>query len=78
LAQDKTPDGEYGSRVLPWWAEQIRKFARQSFRDTTNSFNRGGRMLKAVTLAENHFNLKLNMILKAFQSPYQEFKKEVK
>ncbi len=67
LPEDKTGE-EYGKMVLPWWAREIRQAACAAFEETTNSFDRSARMLKAVTLAENEFNNQLNKILK----PYQE------
>ena len=55
LPQDKIDD-EYGKKVLPWWAKEIRHAAMDAFSEATNSFDRTGRMLKAVTLAKTNFN----------------------
>lgn len=66
LPEDKADD-EYGKTVMPWWAKEIRRAARDAFEETTNSFDRSARMLKAVTLAENEFDNQLNKILKPYQ-----------
>ena len=63
-------NGEYGNKVLPWWAKEIRLAALDAFNEATSSFDRTGRMLKAVTLSENEFNYRLFEILK----PYLENK----
>ena len=64
LPSDKSGENEYGKTVLPWWAKEIRQAARNAFEETTNSFDRSARMLKAVTLAENEFHIQLDKILK--------------
>lgn len=64
LPRDKTRENEYGKTVLPRWAKAIRFAALTAFEETTNSFDRSGRMLKAVTLAENEFHIQLDRILK--------------
>jgi hypothetical protein len=71
LPQDKIDD-EYGKKVLPWWAKEIRHAAMDAFSEATNSFDRTGRMLKAVTLAENEFQYRLFEMLK----PYLKNKNE--
>jgi CRISPR system Cascade subunit CasA len=68
LAKDKSAEGEYGATVLPWWAGEVRLAARQAFEEATNSFDRSGRLIKAVTKARDEFDRRLNTILK----PYKE------
>jgi CRISPR system Cascade subunit CasA len=68
LAKDKSAEGEYGAIVLPWWAGEVRLAARQAFEEATNSFDRSGRLIKAVTKARDEFDRRLNTILK----PYKE------
>lgn len=75
LAEDRTEDdGEiiYGQNVLPWWAEEVRQSARLAFREATSSLDRTGRMLKAVTIAEDSFNRSLKSLIKDFVEPYQK------
>lgn len=70
LADDITEDDDeiiYGRDTLPWWAGEVRRAARQAFREATDSLDRSGRMLKAVTKAENDFEFKLNTILKPYK-----------
>jgi len=79
LAQDRVEiDGEviYGQNSLPWWAGEVRRAAQLAFREATDSLDRSGRMLKAVTLAEHNFNLWLNTRLKEFLRPYQNSEKK--
>ena len=64
LPADKSGENEYGTTVLPWWAKEIRRAACDAFEETTNSFDRSARMLKAVTLAENEFHIRLDKTLK--------------
>jgi len=71
LPEDKIDD-EYGKKVLPWWAKEIHHAALDAFSETTGSFDRTGRMLKAVTIAENEFKYRLFVILK----PYLENRNE--
>ena len=74
LPEDKIDD-EYGKIVLPWWAKEIRDAALDAFKEATSSFDRTGRMLKAVTTAENEFRYRLYDTLE----PYLENnKKEVR
>ncbi len=64
LPADKSAENEYGKTVLPRWAKEIRQAACDAFEQTTNSFDRSARMLKAITLAENEFHTQLDKILK--------------
>jgi CRISPR system Cascade subunit CasA len=68
LPADKTEENEYGKTVLSWWAKEIRQAACNAFEETTNSFDRSARMLKAVTLAENEFHNQLDKILKNIET----------
>ena len=69
LPEDKSGENdEYGKTVLPWWAKEIRRAACDAFEETTNSFDRSARMLKAVTLAENEFHTQLDKILKNIET----------
>lgn len=68
LPKDKSAEGEYGVIVLPWWAGEVRLAARQAFEEATNSLDRSGRLIKAVTKARDEFDRRLNTILK----PYRE------
>jgi CRISPR system Cascade subunit CasA len=63
LPGDKTGENEYGRTALPRWAKAIRHAACDAFQETTNTFDRSARMLKAVTLAEHEFHTQLNKIL---------------
>ncbi len=67
LPADKSGENEYGKTVLPWWANKVRQSARNAFNETTGSIDRTARMLKAVTKAEDSFNIQLNRILKPYQ-----------
>jgi CRISPR system Cascade subunit CasA len=67
LPADKTGENEYGNRVLPWWAKEIRQAACDAFEEITNSLDRTARMLKAVTLAENEFHTQLDKFLKIIE-----------
>jgi CRISPR system Cascade subunit CasA len=79
LANDLSPDGEYGTKVMPLWSQEVRRSAWLAFREATGSFDRSGRILKAVTIAEDSFNYRMNSIMKEFLIPYPElFNKEVK
>jgi CRISPR system Cascade subunit CasA len=64
LPANKTAENEYGKTALPRWAKAIRRAAYNAFEETTNSFDRSARMLKAVTLAENEFHIQLDKMLK--------------
>ncbi|OGO24082.1 MAG: type I-E CRISPR-associated protein Cse1/CasA [Chloroflexi bacterium RBG_16_50_9] len=67
LAADKGPDGKtYGEKTLPEWAKEIRKAARAAFEETARSLDRTGRMLKAISKAENEFKNRLYNILKPY------------
>jgi len=67
LAADKGSDGKtYGEKTLPEWAKEIQKAARDAFNETTRSMDHTGRMLKAVSKAENEFRNRLYNILKIY------------
>lgn len=76
LANDKSLNGDYGMTVLPQWAGEVRKAAGQAFHEATDSLDHTGRWLRAVTIAENQFNLKLSNLIKEFLEPYEKSKKE--
>jgi len=69
LADDKYNEG---ADTLIWWAAEIRRAGIEAFRDATNSLDRSGRWLKAVTLAKDDFERRLNTILK----PYRDTEKK--
>jgi CRISPR system Cascade subunit CasA len=72
LAEDKS---EERIDSLRGWAKEIHTAARDAFDETTRSLDRTGRTLKAVSKAENEFNIRLYNILQ----PYTNEKgKEVK
>lgn len=56
------------SQVMSGWAGEIRKSAAQAFREATDSLDRSGRWLKAITKAQDEFDHRLNILLK----PYKE------
>lgn len=74
LPEDKISiqgDAIYGANVLQWWANQVRTSAVQAFEETTDSFDRTGRSLKAVTIAKNNFDRELNSKINKFIEPYK-------
>lgn len=73
LAADKGPDGKtYGDKTLPEWAKEICRAARNAFEETTRSLDRTGRILKAVSRAENEFNNRLYNVLKPYINDVKE------
>lgn len=69
LASDRSADGEYGTGTVPWWAGEVSKAARLAFREATDSLDHSGRWLRAVTIAEDSFNQRLNSAIKGFKEP---------
>jgi len=69
LAEDKS---EERIDSLRKWAKEIRSAAQDTFNETTRSLDRTGRTLKAVSIAENEFSIRLYNILKTYSNDTKE------
>jgi hypothetical protein len=69
LAQDESTERQVS---LGNWAKEIQKAARNAFEETARSLARTGRMLQAVSLAENEVDNRLFNILKPYLNDSKE------
>jgi CRISPR system Cascade subunit CasA len=65
LAEDNTDEK---SATLKWWASIIFKEAMDAFSTISDNLNRNGKWLKAIAIAQNDFEIKLNHILKPYKN----------
>ena len=64
LAKDVNPDRKtYGGTTIPIWAKEIRNAARDAFTGATDSLDRTGRSLKAISIAQREFDAQLHKLL---------------
>jgi hypothetical protein len=68
LADDFDPATDsYGQNKLPEWADSVRAAAQDTFRQIAAGIEGSDRGLRAVSLVERNFEVRLNTVIKRFK-----------
>jgi CRISPR system Cascade subunit CasA len=65
-------DTIYGLSEMQWWAKEVSRVAIKAFNEATSGLDQNANSLKAVTIARDNFNYRLNATIKEFTEPYMK------
>jgi len=65
-------DTIYGLNEMQWWAKEVSKAAIKAFDEATSGLDQNAISLKAVTIARDNFNNRLNIKINEFTEPIKE------